>query len=147
MGPVQAVRTCFAKYADFRGAASRPEYWWFFLFNFVVSLVLDATRVAALVEIYELAVLVPSLAVMVRRHHDAGRSGWWALTILLWPWALVLLCYPSKNQNNRYAPGRDGAGVTEASLSTGGTGYCPVCGKMRLPGQEYCSGCGTRFDA
>ena len=145
MGPVQAVRTCFTKYADFRGAATRPEYWWFVLFNVVVSVALSSAHSTVVSTLYSLAVLVPSLAVMVRRHHDAGRSGWWAFTILIWPWALVLLAYPTKAYNNKYVTGRSGAGVTEASLQ-GGAGYCPVCGKLRLPGQTFCSGCGTRFD-
>ncbi len=145
MGPVQAVRTCFTKYADFRGAATRPEYWWFVLFNVVVSVALSSAHSTVVSTLYSLAVLVPSLAVMVRRHHDAGRSGWWAFTIIIWPWALVLLAYPTKAYNNRYVTGRGGVGVTEASLQ-GGAGYCPVCGKLRLPGQTFCSGCGTKFD-
>jgi uncharacterized membrane protein YhaH (DUF805 family) len=143
--PVEAVKTCFQKYADFRGAATRPEYWWFFLFNLVVSIVLAAIGLRVLTTIYSLGVLVPGLAVMTRRHHDAGRSGWWGFTVLVWPWALVLLAYPSKQVGNKYVTDRGPAGTSDAALSTG-TGYCPVCGKVRLPGQTFCTGCGAKFD-
>ncbi|PTT79259.1 DUF805 domain-containing protein [Pelomonas sp. HMWF004] len=73
-----AIRTCFSKYADFSGRASRPEYWWFFLFLMLVyiaaSLISDvAYWVTALVT------LLPSLAAGARRLHDTGRSAWWLL--------------------------------------------------------------------
>ncbi|MFJ6515884.1 DUF805 domain-containing protein [Streptomyces sp. NPDC091406] len=70
-------------YAGFSGRARRQEYWMFTLINFVISLVLLIVGmiigVELLVSIYTLAVLVPSLAVSVRRLHDTGRSGWWLL--------------------------------------------------------------------
>lgn len=146
MGPLEAVRTCFAKYADFRGAASRPEYWWFTAFYLVLSIVLSIIGVRLLTVIVALLMILPTLAVTIRRHHDAGRSGWWILTSIIWPWEIVLLCYPTKTSNNKYVEGRGESGVTEASLSSG-AGYCPVCGKLRLPGQTFCSGCGAKFDA
>ena len=59
-------------YADFSGRARRTEYWMFTLFNALISIAL-----------YALAVLVPSLAVLVRRLHDTGRSGWWMLIALI----------------------------------------------------------------
>lgn len=146
MNFVDAVRTCFQKYANFKDAATRPEYWWFALFNFLVSIVLDLTGVRAIGLLWLLVILVPSLAVTVRRHHDAGRSGWWILTSLIWPWAVVLLCYPSKLTNNKYVDDRSVTPeVTEASLTSGAT-VCPSCGKLRLPGQNYCMGCGTKFE-
>lgn len=40
MGMVDAVKTCFRKYADFSGRASRPEYWWFFLFTVIITAIL-----------------------------------------------------------------------------------------------------------
>lgn len=146
MSFIDAVKTCFRKYTNFSDPATRPEYWWFALFNFLISIVLDLTGVRAIGLLWLLVILIPSLAVTVRRHHDAGRSGWWILTSLIWPWAVVLLCYPSKLVNNKYAPDRgSGAAVTEASL-TPGARTCAVCGKLRLPGQNYCMGCGTKFD-
>lgn len=78
-----AIRTVLSKYATFAGRARRSEYWWFILFNMLVSLVagavdgmLDTYIVRAVVA---LALFLPGLAVLVRRLHDTGRSGWWVL--------------------------------------------------------------------
>ena len=87
----QAISTCFAKYATFSGRASRPEFWWFFLFQILVSLAASMLGdvVAGLVS---LAVLLPALAVGARRLHDIGKSGWWQL-IMLTVIGLLLLIY------------------------------------------------------
>ena len=84
----QAISTCFAKYATFSGRASRPEFWWFFLFQILVSVVASMLGdvVAGLVS---LAVLVPALAVGARRLHDIGKSGWWQLIIADGDWLVV----------------------------------------------------------
>ena len=79
-------------YAVFEGRASRSEYWYFVLFNLIVTIVLMVIENALgllflatdsglglLTLIYALAVLVPSLAVAMRRLHDTNRSGWWLL--------------------------------------------------------------------
>ena len=87
----QAISTCFAKYATFSGRASRAEFWWFFLFQILVSIVASMLGdvVAGLVS---LALLLPALAVGARRLHDIGRSGWWQL-IMLTVIGLLLLIY------------------------------------------------------
>lgn len=139
-----AVRTCLRKYATFTGTASRPEYWWFFLFNVIGGVVFSLTGVVALRTLWSLALVVPGLAVGVRREHDAGRSGWWILTLAIPPWGIILLCYPTKVLDNKYALDRATPMVTEASL-TSSAAKCPTCGKMRLPGQNYCMGCGAKF--
>lgn len=143
-----AVKSCFTKYATFSGAASRPEYWWFVLFNFLGSLAVTLTTVTALRVAWTLGLLLPGLAVNVRRHHDAGRSGWWILASIIFPWEIVLLCYPSKLTNNKYVPDRAAHpyGVTEANL-TQSSMACPSCAKLRLPGQNYCMGCGAKLSA
>ncbi len=76
-------------YAVFEGRARRKEYWMFVLFNLLISFALrflehilggaTATDQSVLSTIYQLAVLLPSLAVGVRRMHDVNRSGWWLL--------------------------------------------------------------------
>ena len=70
-------------YADFNGRATRTEFWMFILFNCIASIIITAIgyllHISVLSSIYSLAVLVPSLAVGVRRLHDTGRSGWWWL--------------------------------------------------------------------
>ena len=82
------------KYAVFGGRSRRKEYWYFVLFSVIVSLVLSAidallgtfsssTNVGLLGGIYGLAIIVPSIAVSVRRLHDTDRTGWWILINLV----------------------------------------------------------------
>lgn len=73
----ESVKTCFKKYIDFSGRASRSEYWWFFLFTFVVRLVV--TWIPIIGFVISLALLLPSLAATARRLHDTNRTGWWML--------------------------------------------------------------------
>jgi uncharacterized membrane protein YhaH (DUF805 family) len=77
------------KYAQFEGRARRKEYWMFVLINFLIAIVLGvvdnalglvgSSGIGMLGGLYALAVLVPGIAVGVRRLHDTGRSGWWLL--------------------------------------------------------------------
>lgn len=100
-------------YAGFSGRAGRAEYWMFFLFNFIISIVLSVISVkvpaiSILSFLYSLAVLIPGLAVAVRRLHDTDRSGWWLLislipivgTIIL----IVFLATEGQPYDNRYGP-------------------------------------------
>ena len=97
------------KYAVFSGRARRKEYWYFVLFNTLISIVLGIIDGATgsfspeagmglLGGIYTLAVLIPGIAVSVRRLHDTGRSGWWLLIVLV-PLigAIVLLVFMVQN--------------------------------------------------
>ncbi len=76
------------QYADFSGRARRKEYWYFVLFNFLIMLCLTGldtligtyakgSGTGLLSGLYSLAVLIPGIAVVVRRLHDTDRSGWW----------------------------------------------------------------------
>lgn len=76
---------CLKQYVDFSGRARRKEYWMFYLFNVIVSLVLffvdgligtKIHGVGIISSVYSLAVFLPGLAVTVRRLHDIGKSGW-----------------------------------------------------------------------
>ena len=82
------------KYAVFGGRSRRKEYWYFVLFSLIVSLILSAidallgtfsssTNVGLLGGIYGLAIIIPSIAVSVRRLHDIDRTGWWVLISLV----------------------------------------------------------------
>src|SRR3982750_3899926 len=82
-----AIKTCFYRYADFSGRASRPEYWWFFLFSvivyFVTGFVDSVIGISLLNWFAMLALPLPSLAVGARRLHDMDYSGWWLLLALI----------------------------------------------------------------
>jgi uncharacterized membrane protein YhaH (DUF805 family) len=82
------------KYTVFNGRARRKEYWMFFLFNIIISIVLGIIdgivgtsgavgALGLLGGLYTLAVLIPGIAVAVRRLHDTSRSGWWILIGLI----------------------------------------------------------------
>lgn len=115
-----AVRTVLSKYATFSGRASRPEFWWWFLAVFIVSIItqiVDATIIAPMLGfeagdenagqplsvLFSLAILLPAIAVAARRLHDIGKSGWWLLIGLVpLVGGLVLLWFytrPSEGEN------------------------------------------------
>ena len=77
----QAVKICFKKYFDFKGRASRSEYWYFLLFIFLgygagLLLMLITPVLAWLLGIFFIAVIIPAIAVAARRLHDINKSGW-----------------------------------------------------------------------
>jgi uncharacterized membrane protein YhaH (DUF805 family) len=77
-----AVTTCFNKYAEFKGRAARPEFWWFALFQFVVLMVAGLFGRFIYV-IAVLALFLPGLAVGARRMHDIGKTAWLLLLGLI----------------------------------------------------------------
>lgn len=105
------------KYAVINGRARRKEYWYFFLFNTLITLVIvfaeaftgnldPDTGYGLLSGIYTLALLIPSIAVSIRRLHDINRSGWWLLIVLI-PLIgpivlLVFFATDSKEDENEY---------------------------------------------
>lgn len=100
-------------YANFMGRARRKEYWMFFLFNVLFVFVTTAIDLVLgifplLYVIYILAIIVPSIAVFVRRMHDVGKSGWWFfigfIPIIGTIWLLVLLFTDGDPGENSYGP-------------------------------------------
>jgi uncharacterized membrane protein YhaH (DUF805 family) len=105
------------QYADFSGRARRKEYWMFVLFNMIfaiVAMILDNVLGIAiegigygpLYGLYILAMLIPGLAVAVRRLHDVGKSGWMFFIVLI-PligaiWLLVLMVTDSQQGTNKW---------------------------------------------
>jgi uncharacterized membrane protein YhaH (DUF805 family) len=92
-------------YAVFTGRASRAEYWYFVLFNMIfsigISILAGMIRLPILGTLYSLAVLIPSIAVGVRRMHDVGKSGWFLLIPL---YNLILACTEGDYGTNEYGP-------------------------------------------
>lgn len=86
-GMVTAVTTCIQKYKTFDGRAARAEFWWFTLAAFIGSIIFGIIDgilgINILGLIYSLALLLPSIAVGVRRLHDVDKSGWLYLVILV----------------------------------------------------------------
>ena len=78
----QAISTCLRNYATFTGRAARPEFWWFFLFQVLLSIAATKILGDAISGLVGLALLLPALAVGARRLHDIGRTGWWQLLLL-----------------------------------------------------------------
>jgi len=129
--PIVAFRTCLKRYCQFSGRASRSEFWFFVLAEFLLYLVYEvlgflvgfvlasagdvglivAGAVCVIFIIIMLALILPYLSVLVRRLHDTGRSGWWFF--ISWIpfigsiWLLVLLCLESTGPN-QYGAGPDG---------------------------------------
>ena len=95
-------RAVLENYANFSGRATRPEYWWFFLANLILSVVLGFLPFIG--NIYSLAVIVPGIAAAMRRLHDTGRSGWWLLLVLIpivgWIIVIVWLATPGNPEAN-----------------------------------------------
>lgn len=136
---------CIRQYADFKGRARREEYWMFTLFNFLISMVLiipfflvgiplaleggysdnseEYTFILALVPVilYGLFILLPNLAVTVRRFHDTGKSGWLYFVLCitgLIPYIgfianiynFVVCCTDSQYGENKWGPNPKGLG-------------------------------------
>ena len=108
------------KYADFSGRARRTEYWLFVLFTliiaallFVVDYLLESPGIIAM--IFGAAMLLPYIAVGVRRLHDTDRSGWWYLVTFVPAigsiWLLILLVLDSTPGGNRFGANPKAAAV------------------------------------
>jgi uncharacterized membrane protein YhaH (DUF805 family) len=121
----EAVQSGFDNYVNFNGRASRSAYWWvlFGLLVSVVARVVDglvgsnivrydqngtAVGVGIISSLVGLALLLPSISVLVRRLHDTNRSGWWYWIVLIpiigWVVLLFFLVGPGTPGNNRFGP-------------------------------------------
>jgi uncharacterized membrane protein YhaH (DUF805 family) len=107
------------KYVVFEGRARRKEYWFFILFNVLISTALGfidwltgninpETGIGILSGIYALGVMLPGMAVSVRRLHDTGRSGWWLLITFLPVIGAIIFFYfmvlDGNPERNEYGP-------------------------------------------
>lgn len=107
------VETIKTHYTDFKGRASRAQYWYFVLFYVIISIpfsIIDRGILHAqiLTIVLSLALLLPSIAVGVRRLHDLGKPGWWYLMVIVpivGPIALLILfCMPGEDKTNAFGP-------------------------------------------
>ena len=102
----KSISTCFSKFFDFNGRASRPEYWWFYLFNLLLSwgsILVDSSQVLSL--LLNIVIFFPVIGAGARRLHDTNRSGWWQLIMLtiigIIP-LIIWLASTGSDQENQY---------------------------------------------
>jgi uncharacterized membrane protein YhaH (DUF805 family) len=95
-----AIRSGFQNYANFKGRASRAEYWWWALFTVILSILLSSID-SSLGDLGSLVTLLPSIAVAIRRVHDVDRVGWFILVPF---YNLYLVLRRGDMGENRFGP-------------------------------------------
>ena len=111
-----AIKFGFQRYFDFSGRSTRAEYWWWALFVFIANSILiivdniagtTITPTTGIISsLFLLVIIIPNIAVMVRRLHDINRSGWWVflgavpvvgpIVIIVW------MCKRGDEEENKY---------------------------------------------
>ena len=144
------------KYAVFSGRARRKEYWMFVLFNFLIAVALSLVEgilaiaperdESVLATIYQLAILIPAIAVGVRRMHDTDHSGWWLLLPIV---NLVFAVREGQNGENRFGPDPKATPAAQF-MAASAPGAAAVPGQVRTQGvgqtpNTFCIRCGTQF--
>ena len=137
------------KYAVFSGRAQRKEYWYFFLFNLIIAFALGfiegffgiapESGDSILANIYFLAVLIPSIAVGVRRMHDVNKSGWF---IIIPFYNLILAICKGTEGDNKY--GSDPKAINNPEDDNKKSRYCHKCGSKIDADSKFCTNCGNK---
>ena len=166
-----AIRNAFTGYATFSGRSTRAEYWWFFLFNVIVGLaagIIDGVIFGAGQQVFQtliwLALLIPNIAIAVRRSHDIGKSGWWVLWqffawllfvipgLIMW---LYLRTRPGDIGPNQYGPDprndsqeyTDSGEISEATENIQSDQVsCPICNIENKSDSKFCKQCGASLE-
>ncbi|GAB2927363.1 hypothetical protein GCM10027047_25150 [Rhodococcus aerolatus] len=144
MSFADAVRSCLTQYAGFSGRARRSEFWFFYLFTFLVGVVagiIDSILGTGSIVggIAALALVVPSLAAGARRLHDTGRTGWWQLISLvpiLGFIVLIVFWVQDSQPANQHGPSPKqlAGGFDQGGLGQGGYGQGAHGGYGEQPG-------------
>lgn len=128
--PFDCYLNAWRRYIDVSGRSRRREYWFFVLFNLLISIglgIIDGALglgnadagIGLLSGVYGIAVFLPSLAYAVRRCHDIGRSGWWLLLLiipLLGPLIiLIFMLMDSEPNDNAFGPNPKASAPTESA--------------------------------
>lgn len=134
-----AIKLFFNRYTDFQGRSQRSEYWWVQLFNFIIFLVLGGGAFAAsggdfenlspismglfgILGLYALAIIIPSIALFIRRLHDINQTGWIYLGLVIASLIpvlgllasiaqIVICCIPGTVGPNKYGPDPKGGNI------------------------------------
>ena len=119
MNLIESVKYCYKNYSNFKGRATRSEFWYFYLFfyltifllTFISGIIKEGEAMFVIGAIFVLGSLIPFVAVTTRRLHDVGRSGWWqvlgaipyvniiAVIVLIFWW-----CLEGEKKKNFYGP-------------------------------------------
>ena len=163
-----AIRKGFEGYAQFSGRSTRAEYWWWSLFYVLVAVV--AAIISSFIFgptnnilglLWFLALLLPNIAIAVRRSHDIGKSGWWVLWQffgwwLFFPGLIMWLLFRTRQGDrgpNQYGPDprggseeMSGGEVAEFADDSSSDGInCPACYADNNPQAKFCKKCGEKF--
>lgn len=133
------------KYGVFKGRSNRKEFWYFVLFNLLMGIAVAFIEGAAgwfpedeesvLLGIYNLFVLIPYVAVSVRRMHDVNKNGWFILIPL---YNLILLCRDSDQGPNQYGPDSKNEDQQNTTVM-----FCSRCGTPNTTTAKFCVKCGV----
>lgn len=161
--------TILKKYFVFSGRARRKEFWYFVLFDsliqllliylatgfysefwtsesfltYVVILVLMIPRLPVYFWIYTLAVMVPRIAVFVRRLHDVNKSGWYLFIVLIPVYGIIRLLILLAGDSQRGEKLHLG-GESDSKDDNKKSGYCTKCGNKIDAGSKFCTKCGNK---
>ena len=122
-----AIKSCLSGYFDFSGRSSRSEYWWFLLFVMIVNIVVSIlantnAAIGTVAVLVYLGLLIPMVAVQVRRLHDIDRSGWWILISFVPLVGAILLlvwhCSKGTHGDNRFGKDPLGSEINELKPDT-----------------------------
>ena len=143
MSFVDAIKSVFTQYVGFSGRARRSEFWYFYLFTILLSIVASIVQRAMtnstngiVTTIIGLAIILPYLAVAVRRLHDTSRSGWWLLIGLIpvvGTIILIVFWVQDSHGDNQYGPSpKGGAELNPAPNAAASSGMIRPAGSGRL---------------
>lgn len=158
----EAIASYWKNYVNFKGRARRSEYWYAVLFLAIAvigltiidsvlftDIVIDA-GVGPLTSIFYLAIILPGIALVVRRLHDVSKSGWWYLLGLIpFVGGIVLLIFALQDSTpgpNQYGPSPKGDFSPAPQMMTPApqlAGFCTSCGASLQPSSAFCVSCGS----
>lgn len=106
VGIFEATKLFFTRYAEFGGRSRRSEYWWSSLVIGLIGAILGSV-LPEISGLWSLAILIPSIAICVRRLHDIGKSGWWYLINflpLIGQIIFIIWCCKDSTEDNQWGP-------------------------------------------
>lgn len=109
MNFIESIKTCYKKFFDFSGRASKSEFWWFQLYAIIIYALMFVFQgdLAILFSIITIANAIPNWAASVRRLHDTDKSGWFVLISIIPILGLIiffLLMGEGSKGKNRFGP-------------------------------------------